>query len=133
MNAEADYRQLALHKKWKDDSKSYEKPKRTDPNAPRVANLIHVPNCTHSLGYILFVDGTRTKISGSAAIEFVADDPESLRKSTLSTKSKAGFHIYYKHTDFWYGIPQHFTEFADAIPFLQGGNRVIVEYRFTHD
>lgn len=125
------FEEIKLHEKWKKDPKSYQKPPRPDPLAPRVARLINVPNSEHSLSYVLFVDGKNVAAHASGAFEFLYDDPEPLRKAILHMKTKPGFHVYYKHGPYWYGVPQNFESLSAALPYLQNGNRVIVEYRFT--
>lgn len=125
-----DYFQSEQHKAWKRNPASYDKPKH-DPLAPRVARLMHNADCISSLSYIVFLDGERIHTAESGGMEFIFDDPEPFRAAMLSKKIKAGFHVYYKHGSYWYGIPQHFDELHEAIPYLQSGHRVIIEYRFT--
>lgn len=126
------FEEIALHAKWAKDPSSYKKPPRPDPLAPRVARLINVPNSEHSLSYVLFTDGKMSGSPGySGAYEFLWDDPEPLRKAILHMKTKPGFHVYYKNGPYWYGVPQHFDTLNDAIPYLQGGHRILVEYKFT--
>jgi hypothetical protein len=128
--AKQDDRQIKLHEEWKKKPETYAKPKR-EPDAPKKANLIYVPMCSNALGYIQFIDSKRTDIRNSAAIEFLRDDPEQLRKATLALKLKPGFHVYYKDGDYWYAVPKHFDSIGETMPYLQSGIRVLVEYKFT--
>lgn len=127
------FEEIKLHEKWAKDPSSYKKPPRPDPLAPRVARLIHIPMSEHSLSYILFVDGKKIAGNASGAFEFLYDDPEPLRKAILAHKTKPGFHVYYKHGPYWYGVSKHFDDITGALPYLQGGHRVLVEYKFTHE
>lgn len=121
----------ALRAQWEKDLSSYKKPARTDPISGRSGHLLCSSETDTALGYILFVDGKIKSGSRSVEIEFLEDDPELMRKATLHMKTAEGFHVYYKHRGFWYGVPKHFDNLSDAMPYLQGGIRLIVEYRFT--
>lgn len=100
------------------------------PLAPRVATLTNVPR-TFGLGYVLFKGGKRITTEGCPALEFIFDDPQSdpNRHAVLPLKTAPCFHVYYKHNSHWYGVPKNFLSIADAIPYLQTGNRVLVEYQ----
>lgn len=126
-----DMTQVRLHEKWKKTPALYVKPPAPAPGEMRSANLINVPECRESLSYILFVDGVKVIEQGCGAHEFLRDDPEPLRAASLAMKSKPGFHVYYKHSAFWYGVTRHFDNLADAIQSIQTGLRVLIEYRFT--
>lgn len=123
--------ETALRTQWEKNLSAYKKPARPDALAPRNSGLLHSGKTTNSLGYLLYVDSKQVRMEGAGAIEFAWDDPEPLRKATLTLKTVAGFHVYYKHEGYWYGVPIHFNALADALPYLQSGNRVIVEYRIT--
>ncbi len=126
MTNRSNHDEVALHALWGRKPATYQKPSST---GKRESNLLQSPSTSVSLGYILFINGKRITMQGSAALEFVEDDPEPLRRDSLHMKVKPGFHVYYKDQQFWYGVPQHFDDLASAIPYLQSGNRVLVEYR----
>jgi len=120
-----------LRKQWRHDPKSYMKPPSPKPDEPRKSGLLYSGLTDVSLGYILFKDGQRISCNGGGANEFLNEDPDPARRGTLAAKGKPGFHVYYKHGAYWYGVPQHFSTLTEALPYLQGGNRVLVEYQFS--
>ena len=119
--------EAALRKRWNSNPLAYAKPKTTT----RKSSLLMSADTHCSLGYILFEKGQQLVCSGSGAMELLHDDPDPLRRGTLAAKTKSGFHVYYKDSAYWYGVPHHFDSLAQAMPYLQGGNRVLVEYRTT--
>lgn len=117
--------EVALHQLWEKRPITYQKP----PPTGRKSTLLHVPTCHTSLGYILFINGKRITTMEATATELLFDDPEPIRRNSLHMKVKPGFHVYYKDTNYWYGVPKHFDTLAQTIPYLQSGNRILVEYR----
>lgn len=128
MNETVDRQQLALHAKWRKEPKSYVKPPH-DPLAPRQAHLMHSPDTTHALGYILIQDNKIIHVVNAPATEFVLDDPEPSRQFVLTRRTIKGYLVYYKHNEFWYGCAKVFPTLSDTIPYLQGGIRVLIEYK----
>lgn len=122
MDSTVDRQQLALHTKWHKTPSTYVKP----PHDPETC-LINVPNATTVLGYVRIESGKIVSTCGSAACEFIQDDPEQLRQWALVRKPQ-GFLVYYKHAEFWYAT-RHFQTLADAIPYLQSGIRVLIEIK----
>jgi hypothetical protein len=116
--------EAAARKQW-EITLVYTKPKPTGRNS----SLLMSQDTHCSLGYILFEKGKEMVCNGAGAMEFLNDDPDPLRRGTLGAKTKAGFHVYYKDSVHWYGVPHHFDALWQAMPYLQGGNRVLVEYR----
>lgn len=115
-----------LRLQWEKDLASYKKPA---PSKTRNATLLHSANTNCSLGYILFVRGVCNSIVSAAACELLFDDPDFERHATLACRP-VGFNVFYKDNHaFWYACPYHFKTLADVIPYLQGGNRVLIEYR----
>lgn len=121
----------ALRKKWNSNPASYVKPPAPKPDERRKAGLLFSGLTDTSLGYVLVCNGKIISCNGGGADELLNHDPDPIRRGTLTTKSKPGFHVYYKHDAYWYGVPHHFDNLTDALPYLQGGNRVIVEYQST--
>lgn len=120
-----------LRTQWEKDLSSYKRPARLDPLALRKSGLLCSGLTDCSLGYILYVDNVRVATMDAAAGELLFDDPEPMRGAMLHMKTGVGFHVYYKDSAYWYGVPKHFDTLAQAIPYLQGGNRVLIEYRKT--
>ena len=98
-------------------------------------HLTNSPLTANSLGYCKFTYPERnpTNIIGAAALEFLHEDSKihALRHVTLPVKCKNyrhAFLVYYKSPKGWEAIPTPFTELHLAIPYLQSGNRVLIEY-----
>ncbi len=101
--------------------------------APRIADLLENEKCRKSLRYFLFVNGRLATGGKEAPFESGYKDPNPVRAQTISMKSRPGFHVYYKHGDKWCGVPIHFDSLGEAMPYLQDGHRVLIEYRFTQN
>lgn len=110
---------------------------RSDEPLPEIpitsAKLLHAPDSTHCLGYVLYVNQTQVDVSQASAIEFLRDDAKvnKMRHLTLHLKRGTRFHVYYKHKAAWHGVPMNFQTLAEAMPYLQSGIRVLIEYQFT--
>lgn len=97
----------------------------------QLVTLQNCPNTHTTLGYILFQNGKRTHTFGVAAIEFLKDDPlaHPSRHSFLPCRTAPQFNVYSKTSTGWQSVEQNFTTLAEAIPYLQTGIRVLVEYQ----
>jgi hypothetical protein len=86
------------------------------------------PDTHISLGYILIEKCKRTQTFGATATEFLASRTQTQIQLMLASQA-ARFHVFYLDTPYkWTPVTQNFSSFIDAVPYLQGGIRVLIEY-----
>lgn len=118
--------QDALHK-WGVDHGYYPTPIKQapphNPLAPRDGNLLASKSTHTALGYAKYKGRALVEVHQSPAFEFVLD--VNLISSVGFPK---GFRVAYKHEEFWYVVEKHFETLASAMPYLQSGIRVLIEF-----
>lgn len=92
--------------------------------------LILDPKIHTALGYILYSRGVMVTMQEAAAIQFLEFAPQYTKN--IEHRYGARFNVYYLVAPkIWSAVRENFSTFVEAVPYLQKGVRVLIEYDNT--